>query len=165
MTRRAAFLDRDGVINVAPAPGWYVLKWEEFAFHESVFDWVRLFNALDMLVIVVTNQRCVARGLVTLAEVEAIHRRMVAEFASRGCRIDDVYVCPHGDGECDCRKPLPGMVRAAQAKWSIDLTRSIMIGDSERDRGLADACGLTFVRAEGGRLMPPPVESSGCGQV
>lgn len=153
MSRRALFLDRDGVINVAPPPGDYVLRWDDFAFHESAFDWVRLANALGMLVVVVTNQRCIARGLVTRAAVDDIHARMVAGFAARGCRIDDVFVCPHADGECDCRKPQPGMVLAAKAKWDIDLAGSLLIGDSERDRGLAAACGLTFLLAEGGRLV------------
>jgi histidinol-phosphate phosphatase family protein len=145
-------LDRDGVVNVRPGPGW-VLRWEDFTFHEPVFDWVRLFNALGFLVIVVTNQRGVAQGLMTVADVEDIHRRMVAEFARRGGRIDDVYYCPHGDGECDCRKPKPGMVLAAQRKWDIDLAESLMIGDDDRDKMMADACGLQFLRAEGGRLI------------
>ena len=152
MTRRAAFLDRDGVINVCPAKGDYVKAWDEFAFLEPIFDWVRLFNALDMLVIVVTNQRGVALGRLTRDDVDDIHRRMVSAFAESGCRIDDVFVCPHEEGACDCRKPRPGMVWAACAKWDIDLAGSLMVGDSERDRGLAAACGLTFLWAENGRL-------------
>ena len=154
MTRRAAFLDRDGVINVRPPPGEYVRRWQEFVFLEPVFDWVRLFNALDLLVIVVTNQRGVALGRMTAADVGDIHRRMVAEFARRGCRVDDVLVCPHEEGTCGCRKPSPGMVLAARDKWGIDLSGSLLIGDSDRDRRLAEACGLRFLRAENGRLVP-----------
>jgi len=150
--RRCAFLDRDGVINASPPRGEYVRRWEEFAFLEPVFDWVRLFNALDLLVIVVTNQRGVALGRMARADVDDIHRRMVAEFDRRGCRIDDVFVCPHEEGTCDCRKPRPGMVLAAQRKWNIELAGSLLIGDSDRDRDLAGACGLRFLRADNGRL-------------
>lgn len=153
MTRRAAFLDRDGVINVSPPRGEYVRSWGEFTFHEPVFDWVRLLNALDLLVIVVTNQRGVARGIMTAEAVEDIHRRMCAAVEARGGRIDDVFVCPHEEGVCDCRKPRPGMVLAARAKWGIDLAGSLMIGDSDRDRDLAAACGLRFLRAADGRLV------------
>ena len=153
MSRRAAFLDRDGVINVSPAPGAYVRRWEEFEFLRPVFDWVRLLNALNLLVIVVTNQRGVALGQVTLNELDEIHQRMCAEFGRRGCRIDDVLVCPHEAGACNCRKPRPGLVLAAQHKWDIDLAGSLLIGDSDRDRDLADACGLRFLRCGHGRIL------------
>ena len=155
MSRRAVFLDRDGVINGSPPAGSYVRSWDEFEFLQPIFNWVRLFNALDLLVIVVTNQRGVARGQVTQAALEEMHRRMLAAFGRRGCRIDDVYVCPHEDGTCDCRKPRPGMIMAAQQKWDIDLPRSLLIGDSACDQILAKACGLRFLWAQRGRLMLP----------
>jgi len=147
------FLDRDGVINVSPPTGEYVQRWTGFTFLESCFDWVRLFNALDFLVIVVTNQRGVALGRMTQTDVDDIHRRMLEEFSLRGCRVDDVFVCPHEEGTCACRKPRPGMVLAAQKKWNIDLAGSLMIGDSDRDSELARTCGLRFLRAENGRLV------------
>lgn len=153
MSRRAAFLDRDGVINVSPPVGDYVRSWAEFRFHESIFDWVRLFNALDLLVIVVTNQRGIVRGLMSQDTVEEIHTQMRAGFAERGCTIDDVYFCPHDNHQCECRKPRPGMVLAAQKKWNIDLASSIMIGDSDVDRELARATGLRFLRAHEGHLI------------
>jgi D-glycero-D-manno-heptose 1,7-bisphosphate phosphatase len=153
VSRRAVFLDRDGVINASPPAGEYVRNWSEFAFLESIFDWVRLVNALDFLVIVVTNQRGITLGQMTAGDVDDIHARMRTEFARRGCRIDDVFVCPHAGGTCDCRKPLPGMVLAARDKWDIDLAESLMIGDSDRDRDLAAACGMRFLRAADGRFL------------
>jgi histidinol-phosphate phosphatase family protein len=153
VTRRAVFLDRDGVINVSPPGGEYIRRWAEFVFLPPVFDWVRLFNALDFLVLVVTNQRGIALGRMTRADVDDLHARMRTEFARRGCRVDEVFVCPHEEGMCDCRKPRPGMVLAACRKWDIDLGASLLIGDSERDRGLAESCGLAFLRAESGRLI------------
>lgn len=151
--RRCVFLDRDGVINAKPAEGEYIRSWSEFRFLPNAGDWIRLFNALDLLVVVVTNQRGIARGLMSAGEAAAIHARMVEELASVGARIDDVLVCPHEEGECDCRKPRPGLVLRAAAKWDIDLGASILIGDSWRDRELASACGLRYVEVSDGRIV------------
>lgn len=153
MSRRCVFLDRDGVINVKPPDGEYVRRWEDFEFLPPVVDWIRLFNALDYLVIVVTNQRGVARGLMSLEAVEAIHRNMVRELAQAGARIDDVFCCPHEQGTCTCRKPQAGLVREAQQRWDIDLASSLLVGDSSTDRELAANCGLPFVYVQAGRIL------------
>ena len=153
MSRRCVFLDRDGVINGKMPEGEYVRSWAEFRFLPNIADWVRIFNALDLLVIVVTNQRGVALGLMSEADLAEIHRRMLEELAVVGARIDDVFACPHHSGVCECRKPKPGLVSAAQEKWDIDLAGSLMIGDSDSDAALAAACGLRFLRARDGRLV------------
>jgi D-glycero-D-manno-heptose 1,7-bisphosphate phosphatase len=149
----AVFLDRDGVINVKPPDGGYVGHWSEFHWIPAVVDWIRLFNTAGYLVIVVTNQRGVARGLVRAEDLEDIHARMTAELASQSARIDDIIVCPHEEGACDCRKPRPGLVLEAQRRWDIDLDRSLLIGDSESDRQLAVNCGLRFLLARHGRIV------------
>jgi histidinol-phosphate phosphatase family protein len=151
-SRRCVFLDRDGVINEKAAPHEYIRDWSEFRFLPNIADWIRLFNALDFLVIVVTNQRGVARGMMTLEAVAEIHRNMIATLAAHGARIDDVFACPHEESACDCRKPKPGMVMEAQAKWGIDLQGSLMIGDSDEDAKLAAACGMRFLRVAHGKL-------------
>ena len=154
MLRRCIFLDRDGVINHAPLPGDYLRSWSEFRLIESIVDWIRLFNRLGYLVIVVTNQRGIARGLMSVDAVEDIHTRMVRQLAERGARIDDVFYCPHElDAGCDCRKPLPGMVRRAAEEWDIDVERSAMIGDSQKDEELARACGMPFIAVADGRIV------------
>src|SRR4051794_4340380 len=129
--RRCVFLDRDGVINVKAKPGEYIRTWEEFRLIPTIVDWIRLFNALDLLVIVVTNQRGVARALMSMAELDRIHKSMCATLASQGAHIDDVFCCVHDNGVCECRKPLPGMIQSAEQKWKIDTAGSIMIGDSD----------------------------------
>ena len=84
--------------------------------------------------IVVSNQRCVAKGLVTLAQVEALHLRICRELADLGAVIDAVYFCPHEKTpQCICRKPAPGMLLQAAREHQIDLSASWMIGDSEAD--------------------------------
>lgn len=152
MSRRCVFLDRDGVINENAAPGEYIRHWGEFRLLPNVAEWIRIFNVLGYLVIVVTNQRGVAKGVMRIEDVEDIHTRMIAELARRGARIDDVFYCPHEEDTCECRKPRPGMILQAQRKWDIDLGESLMIGDSERDSALAATCGMRFLRAQNGHL-------------
>ncbi|EMI17649.1 histidinol-phosphate phosphatase family protein [Rhodopirellula maiorica SM1] len=150
--RRCVFLDRDGVINVKADEGEYIHNWDEFQWIPNTIDWIRLFNALDFLVIVVTNQRGVARGKMTQANVDAIHEQMVRELAKKDAIINDVFVCPHEIGTCHCRKPQPGMIHAARDKWNIDVERSLMIGDSESDRQLASNCEMRFIQVRDGRI-------------
>jgi len=155
--RRCLFLDRDGVINAAPPKGEYIQSWEEFRLLPEVIAWIRLFKAAGYLAIVVTNQRGIALGRMTEAELEALHERMRAELAAQGAMLDDVFYCPHAEGACGCRKPMPGMVEEAQRKWDIDLGESLLVGDGERDRLLAERCGIPFVLVRDGRV----VESGG----
>jgi len=131
---RAAFLDRDGVINRKAPIGQYVTSWEEMQMLPDVAQAISLFNRAGYLVIVVTNQRSVAKGLITVSELEGIHQRMCDELARTGASVHEVYYCPHElEPACSCRKPRPGMLlRAAQAH-NIDLSASWMIGDSDKD--------------------------------
>jgi D-glycero-D-manno-heptose 1,7-bisphosphate phosphatase len=146
------FLDRDGVINQNAAPGEYIRSVSEFRLLPNIVDWIRLFNALGFLVIVITNQRGIALGVMTEEDLAAIHQTMLSELAAQGARIDDVFYCPHGFGSCDCRKPKPGMIFAARDKWQIDLAQSLMLGDSDIDEQLAAACGVRFMRVMDGHL-------------
>jgi D-glycero-D-manno-heptose 1,7-bisphosphate phosphatase len=152
-SKPCVFLDRDGVINYRAKPGAYVTAWEQFRLIPDAEDWIRVCNSLEYLVIVVTNQRCVARGLMTQAELTEMHRKMCLELASRGAHVDDVFVCPHEIGTCRCRKPEIGLVLQAQAKWDIRLTASIMIGDSDSDEELARRCDMRFIRVLDGVMM------------
>ncbi len=151
--RRCLFLDRDGVINAAPPIGEYIRSWDEFRLLPEAVSWIRLFKAAGFLAIVVTNQRGIARGLYTEADLRDIHNRMRTALAAQGANLDDIFYCPHEEGACDCRKPQPGMVREAQKKWDIDLSASLLIGDSSRDRKLAEACGIPFALVTDGRVI------------
>jgi D-glycero-D-manno-heptose 1,7-bisphosphate phosphatase len=151
--RRCLFLDRDGVINAAPPRGEYIRKWDKFRLLPEVVSWIRLFKAAGYLAIVITNQRGVALGRMTEGDLAALHERMRAELAAQGAILDDIFYCPHAENACDCRKPLPGMVMEAQMKWHIDLAASLFVGDGERDRLLAEACGIPFVLVRDGRVV------------
>ena len=151
--RRCLFLDRDGVINAAPPAGEYILRWDQFRLLTEVVSWIRLFKAAGYLAIVITNQRGIALGQHSEADLMALHEKMRAALAAEGAFLDDIFYCPHAEGTCDCRKPLPGMIVQAQPKWDIDLSASLLIGDGERDRQLAARCGIPFVLVRDGRVI------------
>jgi D-glycero-D-manno-heptose 1,7-bisphosphate phosphatase len=131
---RAAFLDRDGVINRKAREGEYVTRWEEMQILPGVSEAITLLNDAGFRVIVVSNQRCVAKGLITTAELEVLHRRLCEALASAGATIDAIYYCPHEmQPPCLCRKPQPGMLLDAARAHNIDLAASWMIGDSDID--------------------------------
>jgi D-glycero-D-manno-heptose 1,7-bisphosphate phosphatase len=132
--KKAVFLDRDGVINRRLGESEYVTRWEEFHFLPEVADGIALLNRAGWSVIVISNQRCVAKGLLTIEGLEAIHRRMREELVAGGAQVDGIYYCPHAkELACDCRKPAPGMLLTAAKEHQIDLRSSWMVGDSETD--------------------------------
>ncbi len=147
MARLAMFFDRDGVINIAPPLGEYVTTPEQFRLRPGAAEAIAAANAAGYLVIVVTNQRGVALGLMTLADLDAVHEKMRRELAAAGAHVDDIFVCTHDrDANCECRKPRPGMILAAARKWNIDLARSFVLGDSERDIEAGERAGCRTVR-------------------
>jgi D-glycero-D-manno-heptose 1,7-bisphosphate phosphatase len=133
--KKAAFLDRDGVINQkAAVEGEYITRCEELKILPGVAEAIRLLHQAGFQVVVVTNQRCVAKGLLTETALGSMHRKLCDELEALGAPIDAVYYCPHDqEPPCACRKPKPGMLLAAATECKIDLTSSWMIGDSEKD--------------------------------
>ncbi len=130
---RAVFLDRDGLIN-RKLENDYVKSWDEFCFLPGVFEAIRIIKEKGYLVIVVTNQRGIAKGLMTKKDLEEIHRRMLKELKKYGVHVDDIFYCPHDISDnCNCRKPKPGMLIQAQKKWDVDFNHSYVIGDSQSD--------------------------------
>jgi D-glycero-D-manno-heptose 1,7-bisphosphate phosphatase len=156
--KRAVFLDRDGVINRKAPEGQYVTRWEDMEFLPAVHEAVRLLNLAGFFVVVVSNQRCVAKGLITTAELESMHARMLCEFEVADARLDAVYYCPHeNEPACSCRKPQPGLLLEAARKHQIDLAGSWMIGDSHRDVGAGKNAGCRTV------LLGGDNETTNCG--
>lgn len=145
-------MDRDGVINrKAPADG-YITRWGDFHILPGAAEGIALLNRAGFRTIVITNQRCVAKGLLTIPELEEIHRHMSKTLAESGARIDAVYYCPHDlEDACDCRKPAPGMLLEAARAGGIDLAKSWMIGDSDIDMqaGRSVGCKTARLLAEG----------------
>lgn len=149
---KAVFLDRDGVINRKAAEGSYIVSWPEFEILPGVIEAIRILNQAAYKVIVVTNQRAVARSKITLTELEEIHRKLIAELARSGAVIDRIYFCPHDlENKCECRKPEPGMLLRAVEELEIDPQRSWMIGDRPADieAGRRAGCRTALVNAGG----------------
>lgn len=166
--RRAVFLDRDGTINEEKEYLWRV---EEFRFISGAVEAVRLLKEAGFLVVVVTNQSGIGRGYYGEQDLERLHDHMRAELEKQGTDVDACYFCPHhphhGVGkyatECDCRKPLPGMLLQAAVDLDIDLASSWMIGDKKADidAGFAAGCSAILVRTGYGGAdalhLPPHV--------
>jgi D-glycero-D-manno-heptose 1,7-bisphosphate phosphatase len=143
------FLDRDGVLNRKPPVGEFVTRWEEFHLLPGVEDALARLNRSGRIVIVVTNQRGVALGLYSLDDVERMHRTMQAQLAVHGAHIDAIYICPHDNGQCTCRKPLTGLFEQAfQDFRRANAQNSVMIGDSLRDIQAGHALGMRTVLVE-----------------
>jgi D-glycero-D-manno-heptose 1,7-bisphosphate phosphatase len=153
--RPAAFLDRDGVLNVDHG---YAHRLDQLDWINGAPEAVRLLNEAGYVVIVVSNQSGVARGLYDEAAVEAFHAHMQDELARHGAHIDAFYYCPHHpDGtvapfniDCGCRKPATGMLEQAARDWPIDRNRSFLIGDRDGDMAAAAAFNVKGLRFDAG---------------
>jgi len=140
--RPAIILDRDGVFNEKAPRAQYVRNWSEWKWLPGVKESLRALNLAGFKVIVVSNQAGINRGAMTEKDLHDIHMRMVAEVEQAGGRIDAIYFCPHDwDEGCECRKPKPGMLFQAQHDFNLDLSRTVFIGDDERDAQAAEAAG------------------------
>ena len=140
--KKALFLDRDGVINVEKN---YLYKIEDFEFIEGIFDLCSYYQAKGYKIFVVTNQSGIAREYYSEEDFEKLTSWMQNKFKENGVLISKVYHCSHHpdiSGECDCRKPKPGMLLEAAKDFEVDLVNSIMVGDKERDIEAAIHAGL-----------------------
>lgn len=133
MKSKAVFLDRDGVINLDIHT--YTWKIEDFKILDGVFESCRKFSDAGYLLIVITNQGGIDRGMYTHEDVDRLHHHMTRLFKEQGIELLDIYYCPHYDkvGKCLCRKPGSVLVEKAVARYNIDPAQSWFIGDRERD--------------------------------
>lgn len=130
---KALFLDRDGVINIEKN---YLYKIDDFEFIDGIIDLCEYYHNLGYLIVVVTNQSGIARKYYTENDFFKLTEWMEKEFLKHSIKISKVYHCPHHpsiSGDCNCRKPKPGMLIQAQNDLNIDMHLSLLIGDKERD--------------------------------
>lgn len=139
---RAVFLDRDGVLNRKLPEGCYVTRPEELDMLPGTAQAVRQLNDGGWLVFLVTNQRGIALGKFTEAELDAVHQKLTEDLAAAGAHLDGIFVCPHEKNSCDCRKPKPGLLFQAKKQFpQIEFSQSVMIGDAESDMEAGRAAG------------------------
>jgi|SRR5690349_11103905 D-glycero-D-manno-heptose 1,7-bisphosphate phosphatase len=151
MMRPAAFLDRDGVLNVDHG---YIHRPEQLEWVEGAPEAVRILNEAGYYVFVITNQSGIARGLYDETDLKTFHAHMQDGLASHGARIDAFYYCPHHpEGTvkayslpCRCRKPGTGMLEQAASEWPIDIGRSFLIGDRDDDVSAAAAFNISGIK-------------------
>jgi D-glycero-D-manno-heptose 1,7-bisphosphate phosphatase len=153
----AVFFDRDGVLN---KDIHYLYKIEEFGWIPGAIETIQYFNKRGYYVFVITNQSGVARGYYTEDDVRNLHEWMNQQLALHDAHIDDFFYCPHHiDGtvpaytqNCSCRKPYTGMLEQAKKKYSIDMKKSLLIGDKESDIECAKNAGILGVQFTGDNL-------------
>lgn len=145
--RKAAFLDRDGVVNYDKQ---YVHKWADFEFLPGAIEGLKLLGNAGYKLFIITNQSGLARGLFPLSDYFSLTKRYVSFLANQGIRISGVYHCPHHPKGtvkrwtkvCDCRKPAPGLILQAKQDHGLVLGSSILIGDKPSDIQAAQAAGV-----------------------
>lgn len=153
--RRAVFLDRDGVISrseVRDGKPYAPRRLEDFRLLPGVPKAVAALKRAGFLVVVVTNQPDIGNGLVAASMVQAMHARLRLRVP-----VDEIRVCPHRQGAgCSCRKPKPGMLRAAAKRWNIDLQNSYMVGDRGSDivAGKAAGCYTLLINRHYSEPLP-----------
>ena len=149
--RPAIFLDRDGVINASPEHR-YVAHWDQFHFLPGTLEALRRLNQNRQIVIVVSNQSGVGRKVLSRIHLAEITQKMLQAVRSSGGWIRAVYYCTHHpENDCACRKPRVGLLKKAARQFSIDLSRSFMVGDTETDILMAHSAGCRSVLALSGK--------------
>jgi D-glycero-D-manno-heptose 1,7-bisphosphate phosphatase len=134
LSKQAVFLDRDGTLIEEVG---HLYRFDDMQIYPAALQAVARINRSGALAVVITNQSAVARGLLSEADLQHVHRLMNEAFGRNGARIDAFYYCPHhpGSGEgpysrvCSCRKPKPGLLLRAAQQLDIELRASYMLGD------------------------------------
>jgi D-glycero-D-manno-heptose 1,7-bisphosphate phosphatase len=147
---RYVFLDRDGVLNRKMPEGAYVTDWAQFQWLAGADEAIARMNRAGLTVILVTNQRGIALGLYTHAQLEHIHANLQRHLARHGARLDAVYYCPHDHDECNCRKPDTGLFEQALQQFpQANAQNSVVIGDSLSDIQAGRRLGMKTVFIQG----------------
>ena len=159
----AVFLDRDGVLNEKMPEGRWVESWADFHVLPGVPQAIARLNRAGLRVIVVSNQRGIALGRFTAADVQAIHQGLENLLKAHGAHIDAFYFCPHDRLQCNCRKPLPGMFEQAKREFpEVSAAASAMIGDSPADVEFGRRLGMLTIFIEGDpERRKPGAEAAG----
>jgi histidinol-phosphate phosphatase family protein len=162
------FLDRDGVINERVFGG-YILKYEDFLFKKGVLETSKELFGKFARVIVVTNQQCVSKGLISIDSLNGLHQKMVEDFQKAGARIDHVFVAIERKDEAPfMRKPNSKMAELAQMEFpEIDFNKSIMVGDTDGDLKFGKKLGMktVLIRSEEMVSVEPDLELDQLGQL
>jgi len=159
MKTKAVFLDRDGVIN-DPDGNYYVFKKSDFKINIHIFDRLKEYQKQGYLMIIISNQGGISKGLYTKEQVEELHKYMHNIFRQNNINITETYFCPHHsqNEKCICRKPDSLLIEKAIARFNIDKSLSFFIGDSKTDAQAAEKAGIkAFIINKNGFLPQLPL--------
>ncbi len=151
---KAIFLDRDGIIN--EEIGDYVKRFEDFKLLPHLAETLKNYQSQGFLIIVITNQGGLAKGLYTLTELNKMHQYFLNEMEKAGVKITEIYYCPHHpdfNGNCLCRKPGSLLVEKAMARFDIDPKASYFIGDRPRDAEAGEKVGVKGILVPSNTLL------------
>ncbi len=141
---KAIFLDRDGVLNKNRDD--YVKSIKELEIFSNIGEEILKLKMKGFLIIVITNQSVINRKIITIKELEEIHSTIQKFLMKSKTSIDKFYFCPHRpDENCDCRKPKPGLILQAINEFSIDASKSWMVGDSKTDIQAGEKAGCKTI--------------------
>lgn len=143
---RLVLLDRDGTINVKAPEGEYVASPADLVLLPGAAAAVARVNRAGIPVALVTNQRGIARGVMSQGDVDAVHVRLAEALAAEGAHLDSVHVCPHAHDACECRKPRPGMLLEALARFAVDPGEAVIVGDAASDVEAGRRAGTAHLR-------------------
>ncbi|MCO6501422.1 MAG: HAD family hydrolase [Vicingus serpentipes] len=140
--RKVIFLDRDGVINFEP--GDYTYQVEKFTIVDGLLEALKTLQSKGCQFIIITNQGGISKGIYNHADVDSVHQYMIKKMNEAGITILDIYYCPHHDvnEKCICRKPDSLMLEKAIARYGVDKSSALFIGDSPRDMDAAQKAGI-----------------------
>jgi D-glycero-D-manno-heptose 1,7-bisphosphate phosphatase len=150
---KAVFLDRDGVLN--REQGNYVTHLEDFIINDGVTEALKIFQQKKYLLIVISNQGGISKGICTQQQVDYLHLHLQRALANSGIVISEIYYCPHHPDvtNCICRKPDSQMLEKAMARFSIDPEKSYFIGDADRDMEAGHRAGVKTIKVEANQSM------------
>ncbi len=151
---KAIFLDRDGIIN--EEIGDYVKRFEDFKLLPHLAETLKNYQSQGFLIIVITNQGGLAKGLYNLTELNKMHQYFLTEMKKAGVGIAEIYFCPHHpdfNGNCLCRKPGSLLVEKAMARFNIDPKASYFIGDRPRDAEAGEKVGVKGILVPSNTLL------------
>lgn len=143
--RKTIFLDRDGTINRRAPEHEYITRPEQLILLDGAGEGIRLLNDCGFRICIVTNQRGIARGLLSEERLREIHIKLLSDLKVYGANIDNIYFCPHERGACSCRKPQVGLFLQAERDEPIDKVHSYMVGDSRSDMEAGKGYGIQTV--------------------
>lgn len=159
MSKKAVFLDRDGIINYDKH---YVYKISDFEFNKDIFELLNYLQEKDFELFIVTNQSGISRGYYTLEDFYKLTTYMLNKFKEKNIKIKDVAYCPHQPSdECECRKPKSKMVIDLKNKHDIDLSNSWFIGDKDSDIQCAINSGVAnMIKVEKSIINPAKIKNN-----